>query len=416
MLNRIPLVAIALVIAAVTASPALATTAPVGVWTFDEGSGTSVADSSGNGDNGVLSGGVSWVPGVSGTALSFDGTGQVKVSDKTALEPQSAVTVSAWVRQNGSPGDFRYVLAKGANNCIAASYGLYSGPNGGLQFYVSQGRGSVYAHSPDAGNRVWDGKWHLLVGTYDGNTVQLYVDGAQVGSGTAWSGPLEYLLPNSNDFYIGNYPGCSDHEFVGAIDDVMVWNRALSSGEIAALLPPATTPPGQPGPVSGGGQTGSGGGGTTSPGSSGTPTPTTPTSQGTAPSIRGLKLSTGTVDVDSRGHVVFGASTGLSLTYTESQAASLTMTLLRSEPGVRRGKSCVKSPARARKPNCARFVVVSTVMRTGRAGRVTVGLNQLLRRNLTPGTYRLDITPRAHNKLGKTVSARFVVRRSRAHD
>ncbi len=165
------------------------------------------------------------------------------------------MTVSAWIKHAGSPGDFSYVVAKGANGCIAASYGLYSGSDGGLEFYVSQGHGSVYARSPDAGQRVWDGNWHLAVGTYDGSTIRLYVDGVEVGTGTPWPGSLEYLLPNSNDFYIGNYPGCADHEFLGAIDDVMVWNRTLGAAEIDGLLPSGDTPPSQPTSPSGGGGT-----------------------------------------------------------------------------------------------------------------------------------------------------------------
>ncbi|MGZ4177879.1 MAG: LamG domain-containing protein [Solirubrobacteraceae bacterium] len=245
MLNRLPLAALVLVIAALTAAPALGATGPVGIWTLDEGSGTTVTDGSGNGNNGVLSGGTTWVPGISGSAVGFDGfSGQIKVEDNDALEPAGAITVSAWVKHAGSPGTYRYIVAKGGNGCIAASYGLYSGPSGGLQFYVSQHHGSVYARSPDAGQGIWDGNWHLAVGTYDGTTIRLYVDGVEVGSGTAWTGALEYLLPSSNDFYIGNYPSCQDHWFAGAIDDVMVWGRALSASEISAMVPGSSNPTG----------------------------------------------------------------------------------------------------------------------------------------------------------------------------
>lgn len=421
MLNRIPLVAVALALmcAAITASPALATTAPVGVWTFDEGSGTRVADSSPSGNNGVLTGGVSWVPGVFGSALSFDGSsGQVKMADNDALEPAAAVTVSAWFKNSGSPGTYRYIVAKGANECIAASYGLYSGPNGGLQFYVSQHRGTVYARSPDAGLGVWDGKWHLAVGTYDGSAIRLYVDGVQVGSGTAWAGSLEYLLPNNlNDLYIGNYPGCESHWFVGAIDNVMIWNRALSASEVGALVPAGGTPGGPPSSPSGGGsQTGSGptSGSGTPPGS-GTGDGTTKTTTVT-PSVSSLKLSAGTVNVDAQGHIASSGTTGLSITYTESLAARLTVTLLRSQTGERRGSRCVKPSADARRfVHCSRFTVVTSVMRTDRAGHFTLSLSQLLHRKLSPGTYRLDVTPRANGKVGKTVSVRFVVRQTRAH-
>ena len=54
-------------------------------------------------------------------------------------------------------------------------------------------------------------------------------------------------------------------------------------------------------------------------------------------------------------------------------------------------------------------------MHTDQAGRLNVRLAQLLHRRLSPGTYRLDMTPRASGKVGKTVSVRLVVRKSRAH-
>jgi hypothetical protein len=415
MLHRFTFAAVLLVTAAFAASPALAASGPVGIWKLDEGSGTTVADTSGSGNNGVLSDDVSWVPGVfGGSGLGFGGSGEVKVADNNALEPPTSVTVSAWVRNDGSPGAFRYIVAKGANGCVAASYGLYSGPNGGLQFYVSKGRGSTFSRSADAGQSVWDGQWHLVVGTYDGSTIRLYIDGDQVGSGTAWDGSLEYLLPNSNDFYIGNYPGCSDHNFVGDIDDVMVWGRALVSNDITALLSgggPLT--PTQPNPPSGGGGANGGGSGSGSGGSGSGGSGSGPGKTADAPAVSHVKLSTNTVTVNSSGRVVAnGSSPGLAITYTESQAATLKVTLLRSEKGMRRGMRCVAFSRHGRSRSCTHFVVVSSVVHTDRAGRRTVPLNQLLHRRLRPGTYRVDVTPRAHGKVGRTVSLRFVVRRS----
>ena len=135
-----------------------------------------------------------------------------------------------------------------------------------------------------------------------------------------------------------------------------------------------------------------------------------------APAVSGVKLSTNTVTVDANNRVLAtGSSPGLSITYTESQAGTLKVTLLRSEKGVRRGKQCVAPSGHGRSHSCTHFVVISSVMHTDRAGRLTVGLSQLLHRRLRPGTYRLDVTPRAHGKAGKTVSLRFMVRRSRSH-
>jgi hypothetical protein len=266
---------------------------------------------------------------------------------------------------------------------------------------------------------VWDGKWHLAVGIYNGSTVSLYVDGVQVGSGTALSGSLEYGLSDSN-LYIGNYPGCAPHGFLGAIDNVMIWDRALSASEVRALVPaggPAGTQPSSP--PGGGSQTGSGSGptsGSGTPSGSGTGGGGASKTNGATPSISGVKLSAGSVNVDAHGHIASRGTTGLSISYTESLAARLTVTLLRSQTGERRGSRCVKPSAHARRfVHCSRFAVVTSVMRTDRAGRLTLSLGQLLQRKLSPGTYRLDLTPRANGKVGKTVSVRFVVRQPQAH-
>jgi Concanavalin A-like lectin/glucanases superfamily len=241
LVRLIALLVTAATIALATAATASADTTVVGDWPFNEGVGTTVADLSGNGNTGTLSGGVQWVAGHSGTALEFDGqTGQVFVSDALSLEPVQ-LTVQAWVKLAGSPGDFKYIVAKGADGCQAGSYGLYSGPNGGLMFYVATTGGS-YAQSPDAGSGVWDGGWHLATGTYDGSTVRLYVDGVQVGAGTAWNYPISYGLPNSNDLEFGNYPysDCAgqDFHFSGGIDEPKIWDRALSPQEVQAQYNP----------------------------------------------------------------------------------------------------------------------------------------------------------------------------------
>jgi hypothetical protein len=219
------------------AAPAFAATGLVADWHFDEGYGTTVHDSSGYHNDGQLSGGTAWVAGRNGGgAVQFDGdTGVVTVPDSPSLEPANAVSVAAWARAT-NPGLFRHIVAKGAATCNAASYGLYTGPNGGIAFYVSQNSGSTYTLSPDGGTGVWDGRWHYFVGTYDGSAVRLYVDGKQVGSGTPASGPIGYQLPTSNNLLGGNYAGCSEHGFPGAIDQASIWSKALSASEVQTAM------------------------------------------------------------------------------------------------------------------------------------------------------------------------------------
>jgi Concanavalin A-like lectin/glucanases superfamily len=226
-------VGLAAAILLIVATPAGADGLPVGSWSFNEGRGTIAYDYSGHHDNGSLEGLAQWTQGRFQGGLSFNGNAAaVNVPDSPSLEPE-AVSVSAWVNSSASPGSYRYIVAKGANGCLAASYGLYTGVKGGLEFYVSSNQGLSWTLSPDAGQRVWNGQWHNVIGTYDGSSVRIYVDGQQVGSGTPDTAPIAYGLPTSNDFLIGNYPGCSGLDFMGSIDEVKVFSRALDPQEIA---------------------------------------------------------------------------------------------------------------------------------------------------------------------------------------
>jgi Concanavalin A-like lectin/glucanases superfamily len=216
----------------VGAGPAAANVLPVGTWSFNESSGTVAHDTSFQPDNGTLQGGAAWTRGRFRNALSFDGNASgVDIPDRPILDsPQ--VTVSAWVNSASSPGKFKYIAAKGASGCIAGAWGLYTGANGGLEFYVSNNDGLTYAISPDAGTGIWDGNWHSVIGTFNGSSVDLYVDGKEVGTGTRNTTPIDYGLPTSSDLMIGDYAGCSGLDFSGNIDEVHVFNRALGAQEI----------------------------------------------------------------------------------------------------------------------------------------------------------------------------------------
>lgn len=383
----------------------------VGDWTLDEGQGSAVHDRAGLANSGFLSGNVSWVAGRFGDALSFDGLpGQVKVADSATLEPASTVSVAAWVRHSGSPGAFKYVMAKGATACIAAAYGLYTGANGGLEFYVSRNAGRVFADSADAGVNVWDGRWHLAVGTFDGTTVRLYVDGVAVGAGTVYPGGLQYIQPDSNDFFIGNYPGCEGREFTGTIDDVMVWNRALRASEAASLVtsPELLVSAGAGGGSSaGGGSAGGSGSGGGSGGGSGSGGP-----GGRPPAVSRLHFS------------VTGARTGplasrrgratLSVSYADSQRARTMLVLMRRATGIRRHGSCVARHNR-RGRVCTRWVVVATATHSDRAGANRYRLTVLLA-HLSAGVYRLEVTPRSPAGLGSAARAMAVLRTAGALD
>lgn len=221
----------AAVMALAVAAPASASTTLDGWWRFDDNASGIAKDSSGNGNNGTVSPAAQQVGGYFGSALSFDrNAASVDVPDSPSLEPASKITVTAFVK--GAPqSPFAYLVSKGGAGCQAASYGLYTGPNDGLIFYVSQNEGLSYTRSPDAGSGMWDNNWHFVVGTYDGSSVRLYIDGKQIGDGTPLSGPIGYALPD-NDLFFGSYPTCGGLNFAGSIDEPTVWSRAFSGFEV----------------------------------------------------------------------------------------------------------------------------------------------------------------------------------------
>ena len=384
------LLAIAATMAALAtaAAPATASTGVVGQWRLNEGAGIVATDSSGYGDNGTVIGPAGWFNGADGGGLKFDGgTARIVVADESQLDPANSVTVSAWVERTGSPGEYKYVVAKGGHGCIAASYGLYSGPNGGLQFYVSRGRGTVYARSPDAGQSVWDGRWHLAVGTFDGDTIRLYVDGVQVGQGTKYPGPIEYQLSDANDLIIGAYPSCSQENFDGAISNVRIWNTALSAGQVGTLNPPPPRPP------------------ASGPGNPVTPmsqpgqhqrTPPAPPPDSPPPALRALKLRAST----------FWALQKSVISYADSQSASVTFTVLRLAPKARCPK--LARHRHNRSPGyCPRYVKFGSFTHRDHPGRNSVRLPAGLR--LAPGKYMLYATPKFAGRVGMTMSIAFTV-------
>jgi Concanavalin A-like lectin/glucanases superfamily len=238
-----------------SASSAQADPVVVGNWPLDEGSGQLAADVSGFASNGSLgatpgadSADPDWIAGhAGGSALDFNGAQYVAVPDSATLEP-AHVAVDAWVRRDGSPGNWRYVLSKGSLSCDRSAYGLYSGWSGGLAFYVSST--TQYVLSPEVpASRVWDGSWHHVVGSYDGAAVRLWIDGLQVGDGTPASLAIAYGV-GSKGVYIGSYRGSCDLGFFGAIDDVRVWNDIPATAIGGPVIPPV---PGTPTVVTVGG-------------------------------------------------------------------------------------------------------------------------------------------------------------------
>ncbi|HET6506023.1 MAG TPA: LamG domain-containing protein [Baekduia sp.] len=210
-----------------------------------EGSGQVVHDLSGHGNNGQLGStpGVdandpTWIKGILfGSALRFSGNQFVRIPDSTSLEPTD-LTISAWVRSGSSPGIAKQIVGKGASDCDASSYALYTGVDGGLTFYVATADHKFFRTSSIAAASIWNNKWHHVAGTFDSSTgtAKLFVDGKQIGDSTAVSGPIGYDTPNTGDMGFGNYFGTCDLFYTGDIDEVALFSQALPIDKYYAAL------------------------------------------------------------------------------------------------------------------------------------------------------------------------------------
>src|SRR5262245_27722858 len=197
----------------------------VAYWKFDEGSGTTATDSSGNGNIGTLVNGPLWTAGRVGNALYFDGIDDnVTVPDSASLHLSTAFTLSVWVNPASTFTDFRSILVKNYSYYLYASVAGYCGDGTPLGGFSGATNTTVCQPSPLPINT-----WTHLAVTYNGSTLTFYRDGVAVSTSSA-SGTLS---PTTGTLQIG---GSQFGEyFKGLIDEVRIYNRALNATEIQTV-------------------------------------------------------------------------------------------------------------------------------------------------------------------------------------
>lgn len=207
---------------------AVSTDGLVGAWLFDDGTGSAVADRSGNSlDGEVTIGDPIWVDGKFGGALEFGGSDMVTVSDNDALDLTS-FTIAAWINSPTTSGVWHIIAAKEARNPTGRNYGIFGHVNTGAIHYSFTSAGWK---SFDASTNVTDGTWHHVAATYENPNFKLYIDGEV----DAEVSPAADPESNDSPLYIG---GCDigNYWMTGAIDEVVLYSRALSEAEIADLI------------------------------------------------------------------------------------------------------------------------------------------------------------------------------------
>jgi hypothetical protein len=215
----------------------------VAAYGFDETSGATTADLSGNGNTGTLVGATRTTAGRFGGALSFDGTNDsVNVPDSASLDLTTGMTVEAWVQPDILATKWRTVAAKDQTGRLA--YALYANRNTSRPWTEIYAGGAVRGAAGTTQLPV--AQWTHLATTYDGAALRLYVNGTQVSS-TSYAGSI---VVSSGLFRIGGNSIWGEW-FDGLIDEVRVYNRALSAEEIqrdmgTSVGSPDTTPPSAP--------------------------------------------------------------------------------------------------------------------------------------------------------------------------
>jgi serine/threonine-protein kinase len=200
-------------------------------WKFDEGSGAAAADSTRHRNAGSLLGGAGWAAGKLGGALSVDGLdGHVLVPDSPGLNSVTRdFTVAAWVYRRANQRGWRVIVARQFGPADENQYVLC--------FLDDEAVFIVYTSEKEltlTGPPVANGEWIHLAGTYDGSMMRLYVNGRESIS-SALTGAI---MADRRPLVIGADPtddmGGIDETFAGLIDDVRLYNRALTAAEVAS--------------------------------------------------------------------------------------------------------------------------------------------------------------------------------------
>jgi hypothetical protein len=190
-------------------------------WWPGDGNTDDIVD----GNNGAFVGTASYSTGEVGQAFSFDGSNYVQVPDAANLDfaPNAPITIDMWVYRTGSAPVMHFIGKRDA--CDSMNYQMGINMNSGEGLFFGNGFGNEVATGQDLPLNTWT----HLTGTFDGSTYRFYINGTPAGTAAGTLGS-----PNNLPLRIGTSGTCE--RFVGLIDEVELFNRALSASEIQAIV------------------------------------------------------------------------------------------------------------------------------------------------------------------------------------
>jgi hypothetical protein len=225
LLKNLILVAIFVLPLVLLAQPGGAQDGLVGYWTFDEGDGEEVDDSSGMENHGILVGDIDWVDGKFGTALQFSQSQScVKIEHSESINLIDEVTIAVWLKPEADQPDWAKPMCKQKSG--EYPYSLQYDDSSRL--FGTVNADARFDTMPHLDNFT---EWAHLAYTYNGEAGILYKDGEEVARVVA-NGELQQ---NNLELTIGSRLN-SSQSFVGIIDDARLYNRALSQNEIKKVM------------------------------------------------------------------------------------------------------------------------------------------------------------------------------------
>lgn len=200
----------------------------VGCWKLDEGTETTANDCSGLGNNGTLYYNATWTDGKFDKALQFDGTNAyVNFGNSSVFSFTNEMTVSVWFKTSTQVSGSKVLVAKHYSSTAGSFYVGVTGYDKVIFVLINE---TSERTDLTATANYYDDNWHHLVGTYDGNMMKLYYDGVLVAN-ISKTGTIKQTTYN---LALSKVWGASA-QFNGTIDEVRVYNRALSEEEVKML-------------------------------------------------------------------------------------------------------------------------------------------------------------------------------------
>ena len=200
-------------------------------WPLDEGSGDVIKDAVGNNNGKFVGGKLNWVDAKLGKGLEFTGKNiHVAVKKDPALESESSLTLAVWVNFTQAGGRAEIVS-------YDDSYAITS-QDKIFKAFIHQGNGWPMANGK---TKIVTGEWYFVATTYDGKSVNLYINGELDGT-IAAPGKIAY---QNTEMWFGAAPADPGQAwyFNGIMDEVEVWNKAMTADEILSLY---KSPPSSP--------------------------------------------------------------------------------------------------------------------------------------------------------------------------